>query len=167
MYLYGRWLPFLPAVMVALVRMGIYSGLAWGLVRRDPAAWAGCLAELMRSVLLFLVAVWQHERTLTSELFPAWWAQGVFSGALPVLLVLLTALDWGWRPGSGLIVQVSVAARLIVAATVLAAMSLRKQGPMFEIAAPRENRVLITQGLPVVLVLSTAEAVAWYLAGPR
>ncbi|MGV3722343.1 MAG: hypothetical protein ACO1SX_15660 [Actinomycetota bacterium] len=165
MYLYGRWTPYLPAVAVALVRMGVYAGLAWGLVRRDPTAWAGSLGELARSVLLFLLAIWQHGGTLTSELFPAWWAQGLFSAALPVLLVLLTALDWGWRPGTELIAGVSLAARIIVAVTVLTVMSLRRKAPLFRIEMPGENRVLLVRGLPVISILTVVEAIAWVFAG--
>lgn len=165
MHLYGRWIPYFPTVAVALVRMGIYSGLAWGLLRRDPTAWAGSLAELARSVLLFLLVIWQHGGALSSELFPAWWAQGLFSGALPVLLVLMTALDWGWRPGKDLIAGLSLAARLIVAVTVLTVMSLRRKAPLFRIALPSETRTLRARGLPVVLMLTTVEAAAWFLAG--
>lgn len=167
MYLYGRWVPFLPAAGVALVRMGLYTGIGWGLFRRDAAAWAAGVGELARSVLLFLLAVWQHEGMLTGETFPAWWAQGVLSAALPVLLVLLTALDWGWRPGSRLVLQVSAAARFLAALAVFAAISLRGSAAHFGVEQKREAGVFLTRGLPLLVLLTAVELTAWLAAGSR
>jgi hypothetical protein len=165
LYLGGRWIPFLPALAVAFLRMGVYTGLGLGLLRRDRTAWAGCVLEIGRTVLMFLLAVVFHGGSLMGALFPAWWAQGLLSAVLPLLLALLAALDWGWRPGSGLEVYLMFAVRILVAATVLGAMALRRRGEEFGVAPGGGWRILLGAGLPVVLVLTAAEAVAWLLAG--
>lgn len=165
LYLGGRWIPFLPALAVAFTRMGLYTGLGLGLLRRDRAAWAGSVLEIGRTVLLFLLAVLFHGGALMGALFPAWWAQGLLSAVLPLQLGLLAALDWGWRPGPGLEVNVMLAARLLLAASVLGALSLRRRGEEFGVAPGAGWRVLFGAGLPLVLVLTAVEAVAWLLAG--
>lgn len=165
LYLGGRWLPLLPAVVVAFARMGLYTGVGLGLLRRDRTAWAAGVWEVARTVVLFLASVFFHGGSLMGALFPAWWAQGLLSAALPLLLVLLVAVDWGWRPGSGLEVNIMAAARILIAASVIGALSLRRRGEEFGVESRAGWRVLFGAGLPLVLVLSAVEAAAWLLAG--
>lgn len=165
LYLGGRWIPFLPALAVAFTRMGLYAALGGGLLRRDRVAWAGSVLEIVRTVLLFLLAVIFHGGSLMGALFPAWWAQGLLSAVLPLQLGLLTAVDWGWRPGSGLEVNILLGARLLVAGSVLSALSLRRRGVDFGAGPNAGWRVLFGSGLPLVLVLTAVEAAAWLLAG--
>lgn len=167
LYLGGRWIPFLPAVAVALVRMGFYTGLGLGLLRRERTAWAAGVLEIGRTVLLFLAAVALHEGSFTGAIFPAWWAQALLAAVLPLLLGILVALDGGWRPGSGLEVNVIIAARLLLAASVLSALTLRRRNAEFGVADRDRWRVLLGAGLPVALVLTGVEALAWLLAGSR
>jgi hypothetical protein len=165
LYLGGRWIPFFPALAVAFTRMGLYVGLGTGLLRRDRVAWAGSVLEIGRTVLLFLLAVLFHGGSLMGALFPAWWAQGLLSAVLPLQLVLLTAVDWGWRPGSALEVNILLGARLLVAATLLGALFLRRRGAEFGAGPNAGWRVLLGTGLPVAFVLTAVEVVAWLLAG--
>lgn len=167
LYLGGRWIPFLPATAVALVRMGLYTGLGLGLLRRDRTAWAASLLEIIRTVLLFLLAVAFHRGSLMGALFPAWWAQALLSAVLPVLLAFLVALDWGWRPGSALEANVMLAVRLLVAGSVLGALTLRRKSAEFGVVDRGRWRVVLGAGLPLVLLLSVVEAAAWLLAGHR
>ena len=163
--LYGRWLPFPAAAAVAITRTGVYAGLGIGLRRGDRLAWAGALVEIVRSVLLFLIAVWGHDGSLTDALFPAWWAQGLFSAVLPVHLLLLIGLEWGWRPGGNLDDHTLTAARVLVAVSAVAALSLRRAGAFLGVPESLQGRAVLVSGLPFGLLLTAVELAAWAVAG--
>jgi hypothetical protein len=108
----------LPAVLVALVRMGVYAGLAWGILLREPVAWAAVRWEFGRSFLLFIAVLINQGWMLHGALFPAAWAQGLLVGALPALLATNAALATGWRPGPAAERNAALGARLLTAGSV-------------------------------------------------
>jgi hypothetical protein len=165
MFVYGRWAPYPAVAAVALTRLGLYTALGAGLLRRDRIAWAGGLVEILRSVLLFLVAVWGHDGSLTDALFPAWWVQGLFSAVLPVHFGLLVAMEWGWRPGGTLEGYTMIAARILVAVAVVAAMSLRRSGTAMGVPRKRQLRAVLVSGLPFGVLITAVELAVWLAAG--
>jgi hypothetical protein len=164
LYVFGSPISWTGSIFVALVRLAIYTGLAWGLVRRERTAWAGTVLELGRSFLLFAVEMALQGWSLPGASYPAGWAQGLLSAALPVVLAVSTALAAGWRPGPALDRQIEIAARIFGGLAGLSALWLRKDGTFFDGGKPDSGRALVLRGLPVVLVLAACEAAAYLLA---
>ena len=164
MLLLGTPVPRVAALGVAFVRMGVYAGLAAGLAAREPAAWAGVLLELARSFLLFAAHLALSGWTVPGAVYPAGWAQGLLSAALPFVVLVNAALAGGWRPGPGLAVRMSLLARILGGLAGISALALRRKARPFRIAKEERLRVLLRDGLPVPLLLTAAEGLAFYLA---
>jgi hypothetical protein len=160
MSLFGVAVPRGAALGVALVRLGLYSGLAWGLGAREPSAWAGTVLELVRTVLVLVLLVLLRRWTSAGVLYPAPWSQGLLGGALPAAMLANLALDAGWRPGSGLEVMIFSGAQMLAGLGALAALWLRDHGLLFGVPPSERGKVLFGKGLPLVLVIGAAEALA-------
>jgi len=164
LYVFGTQLSLLGKLLVALARLGIYAGLAWGLLTRQRTAWAGTVVELARTFLCFVATARLQEATLNSATYPAGWAQCLLAGALPVVLLANAGLAAGWRPGSWLDFAVGVSARLLGPLTGLAALWLQRQGEAFAANGPADWKTLLRDGLPFALALSACEGAALLLA---
>jgi hypothetical protein len=151
-------------LLVALVRLGVYSAIGYGLVHRQPDAWAGAVLELMRSFGVFFLMLWRSEWSLEGAVFPAPWMQGVLSGALPALLALNTAIAAGWRPGADLETGLESIARFLACASGLGSLWLSRQSPVFGVPEQRSWPVLLRDGLPLVGLVAAAEAAAVFLS---
>ncbi len=160
----GVELPRGAAVAVALVRLGLYAGLGWGLLQRQPAAWAGAVLELARTFLLFAVLALLHRGTGRAPLYPADWAQALLGCGLPFLYAVRVALGAGWRPGPGLEPAVFTAVQLLAGFLAISAVSLQRERACFNVSDEQEGRVLLLQGVPFVLVLSAVELGALVLS---
>jgi hypothetical protein len=164
MYLVGVHVPSAAAMPVAFLRLGVYTGLAWGLLRRDRAAWAGVVLELVRSVAGFVLAIIARKWMMTSGLYPASWAQGLLSGALPLLVAANAALAAGWSPGPVVETWVTTGARLLAGLFTLACLWLRRRAAVFQVPDPLSFKTLVRSGFPPAGVLAAAEAIALYTA---
>jgi hypothetical protein len=164
MYLFGTLIPRLPALGVALVRMGVYSGMAFGLGTRSRAAWAGTILELARTFILLAFLALQRDWVLTGLVYPASWAQGLLSAALPLAFVANVALARGWRPGSSLEMHLAAAVRLLGGLCGLGSLWLRRQGSAFHIPARDQWRTVLREGAPIFVVLTACEFVALQIA---
>ena len=164
--LFGDPVVPLGAAVVALARLGVYAGLAYGLAGRAPAAWAGAFLELVRTFLLLVLLASTQGGMLHGLVYPAGWAQGLLSvGLLPIVGVNM-GLNAGWRPGPGLEAWIFTGVQLLAAAAALAAMGLRRRAPLFGVEEKEETGVLLREGLPLVLPLALIEWLAWLLS-PR
>jgi hypothetical protein len=167
MFILGTPIPRAAAVAVALVRLGVYAGLAAGIAAREPTAWAGTLLEMARSFLLFAAYVALNGWSLPGSIYPAGWAQGVLGAALPVVILLNALLSAGWRPGPAADMRLSAAARIFAALCGFSAISLRRKMRRFNVRKEERWTVVLLRGLPVVLVLSVVEGAAFLLAVSR
>ena len=180
LYVLDTRLDHLPAVFVALARLGLYLGLAWGLARRLPEAWAGVSLELIRSFVLvvtpMLAALFQREPQSIS-FFPAVWAQGLLAGALPMAILFDIAVACGWRPGAAwlwppawggrtipLLDVFMTVVRVAVAVSLAIVSSLWREHAQFGVEASERGAVLIRRGVPFVLALSLVEGGAALLS---
>lgn len=159
----------LPALGVALVRLGIYSGLWWGLVRGQRVAWAATVLELARSLIFFMVPFVFGERALMAAAYPTVWAQGLLTAGLPLILPFDVALAMGWRPPFQLELALALPLRLWGATAAVAALWLRRHASGFEVPPEHRWLTLLKDGLPVVLLLSAVEsgALFWSLVLQR
>jgi hypothetical protein len=165
MFLWGVSIPYGLAVPVALLRLGVYCGLARGMSARRPAAWAGALAELTRTFLVFVLIAILRRGELPSALYPAVWAQGLLSAALPAIVLLNAALSSGWSPGGVLFeTQVFLLARALAGGAALCAMGLRRVPGLFGVPENRWQTTAVRDGIPVMLLLIGGELVAMQIA---
>ncbi|MFN3648869.1 MAG: hypothetical protein ACK47B_04735 [Armatimonadota bacterium] len=166
MYLYGVSIERLPALGVALLRMAVYSSLAWGIAQRAPAAWGATILELWRSLLALLVVMVVRSSAGGGDFYPAAWAQGLLSGALPSLFLVSAALWSGWRPGGELELAVAVAVRLLAGGAGVAAIWLRSAYCWFGAPAPTWRAVgACGAGGAAWLLAAELAAVWWSLRG--
>lgn len=164
MALFSRAVPRPVAVGVALVRLGIYAGLAWGLARRERAAWAAVILELART---FMCAAYQaavQDSATLGGVFPAVWAQGLLCGLLPLVVGLNAALAGGWRPGAEMEATVSALARGLPGLGAVAAVALRNEFAGFGMARREQWRVVLREGLPYAALLAAVEVTGFILA---
>jgi hypothetical protein len=164
LYVFGSPIAWTGSIGVALVRMGVYTGLAWGLVQRERTAWAGTVLELGRSFLLFAVEMALQGWSLPGASYPAGWAQGLLSAGLPLVVAVNTGLAAGWRPGPGLDHRIEIAARVFGGLTGLSALWLRRESSLFPTGKPDSGRALFWKGAPLVLILTACELTAYFLA---
>ena len=159
MYLYGVAVWGVPAVLVAFLRLGVYSGIGAGLLLRENTAWGAAILEMWRSVFAVLL-VYLLRKGAGGPLFPAPWMQGMLSGAMPILVLLTVAVSAQWRPGPELDQHVDSGARILTAGLLLLSFSLRNQSEALDV--PQENRtgILLARGLPVLLPVWLMELVA-------
>lgn len=162
LYVLGQPIPWPGAVVVAAIRLGVYTGLAWGILHREQAAWAGTVLELARTFLIFIAIGTMREGLLIGDVYPAAWLQGLLAGALPLVWLINGLMAGGWRPHPAL--DVASFARVLAAAAGIGAIWLRRREEDYGVPATAQWRVLFGKGLPVVLVLSLAEGLAWFLA---
>ncbi len=165
LYVCWRQVPYEAAAAVGLVRLGVYAGLAWGVARRHPGGWAGAVAELLRTVLLFLSLLVRDP--FTWGLYPAAWAQGLLSALLPLVVGLNTVLASGWELGTHVEEHLFLAGRLCVAGGLIGALSLRRSLDPFRIAPRDHVRVLCRSGLlwSGAVALAELAALGWALRG--
>lgn len=152
----------LPAVLVALVRLGFYSGLAWGLWQGQRLAWSAAILELGRSLLFFMVPVVFGGTALAGSAYPTAWAQGLLTAALPVLFPFDAALAAGWRPPPNLEHLLALVLRFWGALAGIAALWLRRTPVGMEVPPERQWQTLLREGLPLVLLLATVESAALF-----
>lgn len=162
LYVLGLPIPGGAALGVAVVRLGVYSGLAWGILHREQAGWAGTVLELARTFLIFVAIGTMREGLLIGDVYPAAWLQGLLSAALPLVWVLNGLMAGGWRPHPAL--DVASFSRVLAAAAGIFAMWLRRREEDYGVPPGGQWKTLFGKGLPVVLVLSFVEGVAWVLA---
>ena len=160
MYVLGTAIPQPASLGVAFVRLGIYGGLAWGLLTGREEAWAGIVLEQFRTFLAFVAHSLLQNDMAMGSVYPAGWTQGLLSGALPFVAVLNVALGMGWRPGSRLNENVFALAQYGAVIAFLAGLWLRRQAFLFGVDKAVHQRVLLGRGLPIVLVISGVEALA-------
>jgi hypothetical protein len=161
LYVLDTWIPRPAAVGVALVRLGIYLGLAWGILHRERTAWAGTVLELARTFASFILLAFLQDRLLSGDLYPAKWLQGLLCGALPAVWLMNGLLAGGWRPRTA--VDVASFIRVLAATAGIGSLGLRRAHGEFGVPADRTWPAL-ARGLPVVLVLSVVEGLALFLA---
>lgn len=170
MYLGGMRVGELPAMAVAFVRLGLYSGLAWGIERRDAGAQAATVLELLRSFVLFALLARLRGDTLAGAIYPAGWVQGALGGVLPLLVVLNALLTAGWGPAVGLARNAHWLAGLAAAGAGITALWLQREPLPGEVAAdgrpPRSPGwlPLLREGLPYTAVLTSVEIAAVILS---
>ncbi|HTE20889.1 MAG TPA: hypothetical protein VK689_21195 [Armatimonadota bacterium] len=164
MYVLGTPLPRGAALVVAFLRLGVYAGLAWGLARRESAAWAGTVFELARTVLLFLGLYFLRGRMIQADFFPASWVQGVLSAALPVVALFSGAVAGGWHPGTRVDVQIAAGVAMFGGACAISGLWLREQWPAFGVRAEDAMKTLWMRGLPPAALLTVAEGAALFIA---
>ena len=165
-FVLGVRVPVLLGMGVAFARLGIYSGLAWGVLHRDPVAWAGTVMELARTFVVFVVHSMLRDGSMPAEIYPASWADGLLAGALPIVWGLNVLLSGGWRPGPTFETDVATAVRLIAALAGITAVWFRRRAPLFGVPKEAHWTTLVTRGLPVVAILSLVELAALLLT-PR
>lgn len=158
----GRPVGDLGGTVVALTRMSVYFALAAGLLVRSREAWAGTVLEMARTFIYFLLSVGEGGHGRLLDLYPAAWAQGVLSGAIPILWVTHLFLSNGWRPRAAVDV-VTNAVHIGAASMAVGAVWLRRQYPWFHVSRPAWLRVLILDGVPIVFILSMVELMALWL----
>jgi hypothetical protein len=164
LYVAGVAVPRWPAAAVALVRMGIYAGLGWGLLWGERRAWLGVFLETGRTLAFFAGPLLLRDASLVSPVFPAAWLQGLLTGALPFVITANTALAAGWSPGGDVEPAAAFVIRLLAAWLGISALWLRRQERWFKGAARLTWREVLRDGLPPVLVLSAVEGTAALLA---
>lgn len=168
LYVLEARIGFWPGTLVAIVRMGVYLGLAWGLAQRRPEAWAGTLLELIRTFFLVVTpmvqALVRHEPQPAS-FFPAAWAQGLLSGALPLAVLLNGAIALGWRPGALLETPLSALVKVLAAVGFSTATWLWREPAQFHLEPSERVGSLLGRGLPFVILLSLVEFTALLLSG--
>lgn len=164
MHVFGVPVAWLPAGLVALTRLGVYSALAWGMLERRREAWAATILELLRSLVCFMVPVVFGDRTASA--YPTAWAQGLLTAALPLLLIIDVCLANGWRPHQALEAWLALMLRLWGASAVIAAMWLRRHDEGFDLKPPGGWIGLLKEGLPLVMLMGFVEGAAlfWSLA---
>jgi hypothetical protein len=86
--------------VLAVLRLGAYAGLAWGLLNRGAAAWAMLVLELWRSFGLFVALLILREANI-GVVYPCPWAQGLLAGALPLMLPINVVLGRADPGGPG------------------------------------------------------------------
>lgn len=163
LYVCGRQAPYEAAAALALVRLGVYAGLAWGVSQRHPVGWAGAVSELLRTVLLFLGLLLRDP--FAWGLYPAAWAQGLLAALLPLVVGLNTVLASGWELGTRVEELLFLAGRLCVAGGLIGALSLRHTLDPFHIAPRDHVRVLCRFGLlwSGTVALAELAALGWTL----
>lgn len=162
MYLFGVPVTHGASVVVAFIRLALYAGLAWGLLQRQRTAWAGIVFELWRTFISLILLSAGRDLTLAGSIYPASWAQALLSAVLPLLVGLNTGLKAGWSPGAELELYLSIGARVLSAACVLAGLWLRRQAASFGVPAAAEWMTLLREGLPIAFALSATEAAAYF-----
>ncbi len=155
-----------PSVLVALLRLSIYLALAYGLHERSGTAWAALTLELTRSFLQFWMPIVQDESGLGGSFYPAGWVQGLLSALLPALGVVSIALDRGWSPGLHLEALTATAAYLSSGIALMAASRLLQHSREFGIGKRGRLAVLLSHGLPLVLLLTAGERLALFVSPP-
>jgi hypothetical protein len=162
MHVFGQVVGWEPGVVVALVRMGVYGGLAWGMLHHRREAWAATVLELLRSLICFMTPLLLGDRSLTAAAYPTAWAQGLLTAVLPLLLPLDVAVAGGWRPPYWYEDVLNMALRMWGATSVFAALWLRHRGAAFGAPPQREWVTIFREGLPPVLLVAAVEGVTLY-----
>jgi len=151
------------ALFLTFVRLGAYAGLLWGLQRGSRLAACGVIVELARTFIVFALAARLQEQTLFGVLYPAAWTHGLLSAALPVLVLLNTAVEWGWRPHHSMVDGARVGAQILAGTCAWSAYWLARE-PQLLLPARAEKLPkpleVVVQGLPVAALLTAAEALA-------
>lgn len=147
------------SIGVALVRMGVYLGIGWGLWEREPTSWAAAVLESARTGITFLVAIWVRDWLTGSPVYPAWWMQGLLTALLPALVIVNACLARGWRPGQGLELVVRTVASMAAATHVVGANTLGGSAPEYDLS-PEERRAALLRAIPLLMVVWTVEGLA-------
>ena len=169
MHVLGVPVSWASGVGVALVRIGFYTGMAWGLIGGSRVAWAATVLELARSLLFFFVPVVFGDRSLTVSAYPTLWAQGLLTAGLVFLLPLDIALALSWRPPPQLEPALAIAMRVWGSSAALAGLWLRRYTVGYDVPPEGADWTMLRDGLPPVLLISAVEggAVFWTLAAAR
>ena len=160
MQVWGFSVPALAAVIVALARLGVYTGLAWGLREGNPVARAAAIVELLRSFVLFVVLVRLWGLVLAGSVYPAGWCQGLFGGALPFLVVVNAAIASGWSPGAGIEIVTAWVAGGLAIGLYAAALLLRQEARQAAAGGDAPTREAFWLGLAFPLLLTGIEGAA-------